>query len=769
MARYARKIAAQAMDDQRLKSIVQSEIFSATGSLLGSDGGGDLADRRRQSMEYYLSEPFGNEIDGRSQVIDSVVHDVVEAALPPLLEPFTASDEIVRFEAQEPEDEEAAKQATDYINYIFAKDNEGFRILHWWFKDALLQKNGIVKVFWEETDAQKRETFTGLSEDEVALILDSEGVEPIEHDIDPQTGAHNLTILREYKKGRVRIMNVPPEEFLIARRAVTMERSPFMAHRVRKSISELIEEGYDPEILERIPSYDEAEYNEERLARFEADDEWPVDANSLDPAMRHVWLYECYMMVDYDGDGVAELRKITVAGPGYDLLDNEPIDDQPFIDITPIPMPHKFFGMSMADETMDLQLISSTILRQLLDQMYGANNQRVAINERVQLDDLLTKRPEGVVRVKGEGPIGDSISVLQNGELGQFAYPLLEHVNTLREERTGVTRYTQGLDADSLNKTARGMNMIMQKSDKRLNLMVRIFAETGVKVLMRKILHLVVNHQDKERVIRLRNEWIPMDPRSWNTDMDVSISVGLGFGTQESKMLAMQGLAQFHEKVIMLQGGAQGPLVTWQEIFNLGAKVLEASQEKNIEQFIKNPEDMREGEMEQMTQRPPDPKAIEAQMKAQEAQGKQQLEGAKLQQDDRHHGDDMQFRYTELEAQTGLDTGKLQLEGEKIGLEGQKVQQDGEIKREQAKASGKPSTVVQLDSEGAVEMVAEAVEKMAVDQSEALTTAVEQMAQASAAIAQAMEMMNAPKRIIKDKQGRPVGIEPGVPEGSTIQ
>jgi hypothetical protein len=547
-----------------------------------------------------------------------------------------------------------------------------------------------------------------------------------------------------------------------------LEDSPFISHRVRKSVSELIEEGYDPEVLERIPSYDEAEYNQERLARFEADDEWPVDANSLDPAMRHVWVYECYMRVDFDGDGVVELRKITVAGPGYDLLDNEAIDDQPFVDITPIPMPHKFFGMSMADETMDLQLVKSTVWRQLLDQMYGANNQRVAINERVNLDDLLTKRPEGVVRVKGDQAIGDAISVLRNGEIGQFAYPLLEYCDTVRESRTGVTRYNQGMDADSLNKTATGINLIQQASQKRLQMIGRIFAETGVKVLMRKILHLVVNHQDKERVIRLRNEWVPMDPRSWNTDMDVSISVGLGFGSQESKMFAMQSLMAFQKEIVILQGGAQGPLIDWQKLRNSGAKLLEALQEKNIEEFINNPEDIPPEQMQQMTQTPPDPKAIEAQMKAQEAQGKQQLEGAKLQQDDRHHGDDLRFQYDELAAKTGLDTGKLQIEEQKVELEGQKVQQDGAIKREQAKASGKPSTVVQLDSEGAVEMVAEAVEKMAVDQSEALTAAVEQMAQASAAIAQAMTMMNAPKRIIKDKQGRPVGIEPGVPEGSTV-
>ena len=769
MARYARKMLSEKMDDDRLKSIVQSEIYSATGSLLGSDGGGDLSDRRRQAMEYYLSEPFGNEVDGRSQVVDSVVHDVIEAALPSLLELFTASDEIARFEAQEPEDEEAAKQATDYINYIFAKDNDGFRILHWWFKDALLQKNGIIKVFWEETDAKKRETFTGLSEDEVALILNDKGVEPIEHDIDPETGAHNLTVLREYKKGRVRIMPVPPEEFLIARRAVTLEESPFVSHRVRKSVSELIEEGYDPEVLERIPSYDEAEYNQERLARFEADDEWPVDANSLDPAMRHIWVYECYMRVDFDGDGVTELRKITVAGPGYDLLDNEPIDDMPFVSITPIPMPHKFFGMSMADETMDLQLVKSTIWRQWLDNIYQINNARTAINDRVNLDDLLTNRPAGVVRVKGEGPIGDSLQPMETASIAGHVLPMLEYVDTVRESRTGVTRYNQGMDADSLNKTARGINMIQQASQKRLQMIGRIFAETGVKVLMGKILHLVVNHQDKARVIRLRNEWVPMDPRSWNTDMDVSISVGLGFGSQESKMFAMTQLLAIQEKIMMLQGGAQGPLVTYQELHNAVAKFLEAMQEKNVDQFVKNPEEMDPEQMQQMQQKPPDPKTVEVQMKAQEAQGKQRLEGDKLQQDDRHHGDEMALKWAEAKAQWDVDVEKLQLEGQKVVQDGDIKGADLDIKRDVAKSKangkGEAGVVVRYDAQEAVEQMGDTMGEIG----KALAEGINALGKAAQGMAEAAQLMAAPKRIIKDKQGRPVGIEPGVPEGSTIQ
>ncbi len=684
MARYIRKAKGEAMDDDKLKAVIQAEMYSATGSLLGSDGGGDLADQRRIAMDYYLSQPFGNEVEGRSQVIDSVVHDVVEAALPDLLELFTASDEIVRFEPEQPEDEEAAKQATDYINFIFNRDNPGFRILHWWFKDALLQKNGIVKVFWEETNEKKRHTLTGLSEDEVALVLNEEGVEPVEHEVDEQTGLHDLTILRDNPQGRVKILPVPPEEFLIARRSVTMEDAPFIAHRLRKTISELIEDGYDPEIVESIPSHDEYEYNEERLARFNADDEWPVDANGLDPAMRAVWITECYIKTDYDGDGVAELRKITVAGPGYDILDNEAIDDNPFVDITPIPMPHKFFGMSLADETLDIQKVKSTILRQLLDNMYFVNNHRTAVNERVNLDDLLTNRPGGVVRIDGNEPIGDAFHEMQTNTIGNFAYPLLEYMDTIRESRTGITRYNQGMDADSLNKTAAGINMITQAANKRKQLIGRIFAETGVKVLMRKILHLVIAHQDKPRMIRLRNEWIPMDPRTWNAEMDVSIDVGLGFGTQESKMFAMQRLMEIQQQIGVAQGGLNGPLITWQEIHNGAAKFLEAMQEKNIDQFIKNPEDATPEEQQQMNQPQPNPEAqaaqMEAQMKGQEMQvqaqadqGKQQLEAAKLQQADQHFAGEMELEWAKANAQWGVD-------GQKLGLEGQKITQDGEIR-----------------------------------------------------------------------------------------
>ena len=759
MARYARKIQRQAMDDNRLKSIVQAEIYSATGSLLGSDGGGDLSDQRRRSMEAYLSEPYGTEVEGRSQVIDSVVHDTIEAALPSLLEIFTSTEDIVRFEPASPEDEAFAEQATDYVNYIFRADNDGFRILYNWFKDALLQKNGIVKVFWEVTDHTKRETFTGLTEEDVALILNEENVEAIEHNAN-EDGTQDLTVLVKSEQGRVRIVNVPPEEFLIARRAVTMEDAKFVSHRVRKSVSELIEEGYDPEVLERIPSYDEAEYNEERLARFQADDEWPVDANSLDPAMRHIWVYECYMWTDYDGDGIAELRKITVAGPGYDLLDNEPIDFMPFVDITPIPMPHKFFGMSLADETMDIQQIKSTILRQLLDNMYFVNNGRVVVNERVNLDDLLTNRPGGVVRTEGDLPVSGAWEPMVTQTIGSFAFPLLEYMDNLTGNRTGITKYTQGLDADSLNKTATGIDRIMGAAQKRQQLIARIFG-SGIKALNKKILHLVINHQDKERMIRLRNEWVPMDPRSWNAEMDVEINVGLGHGTKEQQLFAMTQWGQMQERIVMAQGGLNGPLVSWKEVYGTGKTFLEAAGIKNTDFHIKDPEDPN---AQPPPEPPPDPKMIEAQMKGQEAQGKQQLDAAELQQKDRHHTNEMQLRWAEAEAQWGIKGRELQLEGQKVELDGETKGGELALKRDE-QASGEVGKNLQE---------LEVTRQMAEQASGALTQWAE-LAQGLVERVEDMEQrMSAPKTVdvVRDSTGKVQGAkvtQAGVTTDVTLQ
>ena len=591
------------MTESELKSILAAEIADSLAHL-----GGELSEQRRKALRYYLGEPLGDEQEGRSKVVSTDVADTIEWILPSLLKIFTAGDDVVRFEPTGPEDEEAAKQATEYVNWIFNRDNAGFLILYTLFKDALLQKNGIAKVWWEDSESAARETYTRKTLQELQLLLADPEVEPIAHREYPETGVvigpqglpveapvtlHDIVVKRRRNNGAVRIMTVPPEEFLISRRARAIDEAPFVAHRLRKTVSELIETGYDRDLVDRLPGAEEDDPTGERRERFAREDD--LDRGAADGpnrAMREVWITECYVRCDWDGDGIAERRKVTVAGSGQEILDNEPWDGPlPFVSLTPIVMPHRFFGLSVADLVMDLQLIKSTILRQILDNLYLSNNGRYVISEHVNMDDLMTARPGGIVRLKqGAAPGQGHILPLNTPLVATQAFPMLEYLDGVRENRTGVTRYMQGLDADSLNKTATGINQIMTAAQQRVELLARVFAETGVKDLFRKILELVNRRQSAPRIIRLRNRWVPMDPREWSTQMDVSIAVGLGTGNKDQMLVHLRNLLEIQVQAIRMQGGVDGPLVRLDNVYNTLAKLVENAGLKSADAYFTDPQ-----------------------------------------------------------------------------------------------------------------------------------------------------------------------------------
>ena len=674
------------MTDNELRAIVENEIRTSIGFL-----GGELSEDRRKAMQYYLGDPFGNEIEGRSGVVSTDVQDTIESMMPDFMEMFSGGDKVVQFDPESMEDEPAAKQATDYINYIWNVDNEGFSNTHDGIKDALLQKTGIFKSWWDESAEKKRETFENLSTVQLQDLEADDTVEIIEYEskasMDSPDGVlHDLTLIRTRKKGRIKIVCIPPEEFLITRRAIELEISPFTCHKNRKVVSDLIQEGYDPEVLRTIPSHDDQDYNEERIARFD-EDEWPELDDDLDPAMREIWLYECYIKVDFDEDDVAEMRQVIVAGPGYRILSNIEIDENPFSAITPIKMPHKFFGRSVADLVMDVQLIKSTIQRQLLDNMYLTSNARSAVNERVDLDDYLTMRPGGVVRVEGTGPVGDAIQPLQTTPFGSQAFSHLEYWDSIREMRTGVTRLNQGMDADSLNKTASGINQLLGRTQRRMLLIARVFAETGFKKAFKKILRLVITHQDRERVIRLRNEWVPIDPKHWNADMDMSVSVGLGHGTAEQKSVLYRMFLELQKEIVQFQGGVQGPLVNMDNIHNTLEKFVHASGEKDARPFFSDPEG------QQMPEQQPDPKAIEA-------QNKMQLEMTKLQQDMQQFMADLKFQYDELHEKYRTEDSRQDLKAQEIAVGATQTASEHAIKRVEADAKLKSAERPQGETNG---------------------------------------------------------------------
>lgn len=666
------------MTESELKAILSAEIADSIGHI-----GGELSEQRRKALDYYLGQPFGNEMEGRSKVVSTDVADTIEWILPSLLRIFTAGDDVVRYEPTGPEDEEVARQATEYANWIFTRDNPGFLILYTLFKDALLQKNGIGKVWWEEKEEDQREVYRQKTPEEVQVLLADPDVELLEVreyqaeriGIDPSGAVvaipvpyHDVTLKRRSRSGRVRVMPVPPEEFLISRRARSIDEAAFVAHRVRRTVSELLAMGFDRKTVEALPDAAEDDPTGEERARFDFDDTGdPAGSHGLNRAMREVWITECYIRADWDGDGIAERRKITVGGAGEEILDNETWDGPlPFVSLTPIIMPHRFFGLSVADLVMDLQLIKSTILRQILDNLYLSNNGRHVISDQVNLDDMLTVRPGGIVRLKsGAMPSQGHVLPLDTPLVAAQAFPMLEYLDGIREGRTGVTRYNQGLHAETLNKTAAGINQIMTAAQQRIELIARVFAETGIKDLFRKILELIGKHQSAPRIIRLRNRWVPMDPRSWNTQMDLSINVGLGTGNRDQMLVHLQNLLGIQVQAIKLQGGVAGPIVTLDNIYNTLAKLVENAGLKSVDAYFTAPGAMPApagppAQAEAPNAPPIDPNVLALQQKT-------QVDAARLAFDQRRAAADMAFDRAKLAAQMAVKRDELALRAQQAG------------------------------------------------------------------------------------------------------
>ena len=672
-----------------LRGIINQEINNALGYM-----GGNLSAARKKSLEYYMGEPLGTEIDGRSQVVSTDVADTVETILPNLLKIFTSSDQTVKCEPVKAEDVALAEQATNYINYIFNKDNNGFSILYTWFKDALIEKNGVVKVYWDDSSSVEQETYENLNDQEYQILINDDNVEVVSEEefVDekaveqleeikklaeaqgqtlediPTPKLHNCVIKRTSMSGKVKIENIPPEEFLIQRTAKSIEDANFVAHKVLKTRSELIEMGFDRDIVEDLPTSNTVLLNDERLTRYADIDESPFN-DAPDESTQDIEIYECYVRVDMDGDGIAELRKVTVAGSGgYTILENMACDFIPFCSLTPIPMPHRFYGRSVSELVEDVQLVKSTVMRQLLDNMYLTNNNRVAIMDgMVNLDDLLTSRPGGVVRTKQ--PPNSVMMPMQNQTISQQAFPLLEYLDTVRETRTGVTRYSQGLDADSLNKTATGVNTIMNQSQMRMELIARVFAETGIKDLFRRIFELTVKYQDKQRIVELNNKFVAVNPTEWKNRYNISINVGLGAGSKDQQIVMLNNILQKQLQAFQLQGNKEYPMVTLKNIYNSLAKIIEEAGLKNVENYFVNP-DQGKDLVQPAAPPPPTPiEKIEFTRIASEEKRKVaelELEARKLKAETAEAilGFETKIKEMELKYNTQLDTAKIKADAD---------------------------------------------------------------------------------------------------------
>ena len=583
------------MTDIELQGIVGSEIDDAIDYIDNW-----VSPLRAKATEYYRGEPFGNEEEGRSQVVSMDVRDTVQAIMPSLMRIFHGSDRTVEYSPQSEEDVPAAKQATEYANFIINRDNRGFLEMHSAFMDALVRKVGIMKCYWEDNTETETINYTGLDDNALfALMSDPEVDVQIDMStpmgepmMDPETGqivippmSHDVRAVYTHADGRVKMEAVPPEEFLISRVAKSVEDAEFVAHRRVVTVSELVAMGYEYDDVVTMATIDDGmDMNVERRTRN------PAIVNEMssrnDPAMRKVLYIESYIKVDFDGDGIAELRKVCTAGDANKILNNEPCALAPFATICPDPEPHDFFGMSVADTVMDIQRIKSNIMRSTLDSLSLSIHPRVAIVEgMVNIDDVMSTEMGSVIRQRAAG----QVQPLNVPFVGQSAFPVLQYMDEIKEARTGISKASAGLDAGALqSSTATAVAATVSAAAQHIEMIARVFAETGVKRLYELVLHNIITHQDKARMVRLNNDFVEIDPKSWNAKMDVSVNVALGRGSDTERMMMLRQIGEM-QKEAMATMGPQNPLTDINKMSNTLKEMTKLAGFKDVSKFWSDP------------------------------------------------------------------------------------------------------------------------------------------------------------------------------------
>ena len=594
-------VAAKPMDDAELESIIGQDLTDAV-SYVDSD----LSPTRAKGTEYYRGDLFGNEVEGNSKVVAMEVRDTVSAMLPSLMRVFFNSENVVEFTPRGPEDVKMAQQATDYANYIFQNDNAGFLTTYAIFKDALVRKCGIAKFWWEDEERVRIEEYTGLDEQTLQMLMQEPGAEvkivvsypdPNVDEmqlttVDPMTGQpvvmpapmlHDVQIKRITKDGRIKIMAVPPEELLLDRRARSFDDATIIAHRQMATVADLIAMGYDQDEIEENLSTTDLDSNDEYLARQPLSTTFGTN-DAANPMMRRVLYVEAYARVDYDGDGIAELRKVCCMGAGYKMVRNLPASYIPFADFPCDPEPHTspLEAMSIFDITRDLQEIKSEILRNTLDSLAQSIHPRTAVVEgQVNIDDVLNNETGAIIRMRAPG----MVQPLTTPFVGQAAFPMMEYMDQIKEDRTGMSKAAMGLNADALqSSTKAAVNATISASQGRIELTARILAE-GMKKLFKGILFLVTTHQDKARMVRMRNEWVQIDPRAWDAGMDANINIALGNGDTNERLQALMMILAKQEQILQ-QLGPTNPLVTPQQFSNTLRKIVELSGFKDSSSYF---------------------------------------------------------------------------------------------------------------------------------------------------------------------------------------
>ena len=742
---------AKKYSDPELSAMLGKELRQALGS-----PGSEIAQLRLRNLQYFKATAEGElaapEITDRSSLVATDVADTVEWMLPSLLRVFATSQDAMNCTAKKPQYADGAKMASEYLRWLFWKKNRGFHTLYQWFKDALIQKVGFLKVSWEEIEEDAEESYHGLTAEQANDLLEDDGVKAISqaerqimvHDEMSEQPmpltVYDITIKRTSKTGKCVVKPCPPEEIRIHPRARYGEEFPFVAHVFYKSRQDLEADGYD---LTNVGS--DQGWSMEQIERVSTQTPWFYDQS--DGEMQQYRVSECYIKLDQDGDGIAEWLKVTMIGET--VMDQEKVDEHPFVFFCPAPMPHTFFGQCPADWAIEPQRLRTSLLRSMLDNIYLSVNQRTGVVEgQVNLDDLLNSRPGGIVRMQNAGAL---VPIVQNG-LDPAAWNMVEWAEQWRESRTGFTRQSNGLNPDALQNSqvgSMGVNQMAERADQRIELIARMAAE-AVERLFRKLLRCVSMYQNIPEMVEVNGTWGEIDPRDWHKQFDIEINVGLGVGSKEKQAALLGQLLGVQKEMII--GGLIDPQ----------GSVLAA---KHMAEFSGLPQPEQYFPAPQPKQPQPSPEEIKGHVQMQVEQMKAQL---KAQSDSEKAQLSAQVEQAKQEAQQAQEQAQNELEAVREHYRAQLEAQAAE--QQQAFDAWK----AQLDSNTKIavaEIGANTTMQTAQMSAQPVQEQGSKIDQISQAVAQLAEVVNGSKvaRIerIKDGTGRMIGARRHLANGQT--
>ena len=563
---------ANEMDEEELHGYVSTLLEDAINYC------DELGNDRVTASKYYSGHLPKQDDEGRSGVTDFSVRDTVHSILPSLMRVFFGTKKVMQFAPKGPEDVLPAEQCTDYINHlILEKQPNFFNTMMSVFKDALIRRTGVLKFWHEETEKVTTSTFTGLDEQQIQILAGEDTVESVEMEQKDQTQEgvplFDVTLKRRVKEGNIRIESLPGEEFLISRTAKSVEDADIVAHRSYKTISELVSLGYDKSELEEFAGTEESFSNNQEYMNRHADNATRSHQN-MEPNSRKILYCESFCKIDRDQDSYSELLRICTLGTAHKIVNVMPCDQIPFVLFTPDPQPHisAIAGASITDIIADIQRIKSAILRNVMDSLVMSVNPRLMVLEgQANMRDVLNTEVGSVIRARTP----NAVSQLEMPFVGGAALPILSMLDEIKSTRTGITKASQGMDSENLQSATRlAVDSTVKAAHAHIEMIARVFAETGLKPLYKGILQLVCKFQDREKMARLNNQWVPIDPRHWDSSMDVAVDIPLGGGNDLEKMQFLTTVAQKQEQLLQ-QFGPENPIVNLRQYHSTLSRMVQ--------------------------------------------------------------------------------------------------------------------------------------------------------------------------------------------------